>query len=118
VGPVVPRSPDRGTWPDRRAPRGSGRPAVGLSGPVGRPGHNTGPDHNTGSSEALVEPMPTPALFARLAVQHLGQRPLRAVLLALAVAVGGGALFSAAVLRRAIQDSMGVSLSRLGADLM
>jgi putative ABC transport system permease protein len=62
--------------------------------------------------------MHTPALFARLAVQHLGQRPLRAVLLALAVAVGGGALFSAAVLRRAIQDSMGVSLNRLGADLM
>jgi putative ABC transport system permease protein len=62
--------------------------------------------------------MHTRALFARLAVQHLGQRPFRAVLLALAVAVGGGALFSAAVLRRAIQDSMGVSLNRLGADLM
>jgi putative ABC transport system permease protein len=57
-------------------------------------------------------------LFLRLAVQHLGHRPLRAVLLALAVAVGGGALFSASVLRQAIQNSMAVSLDRMGADLM
>jgi putative ABC transport system permease protein len=58
------------------------------------------------------------SLFVRLAVQHLGHRPVRSVLLALAVAVGGGAVFSASVLRQAIQDSMGVSLDRMGADLM
>jgi putative ABC transport system permease protein len=61
----------------------------------------------------------TPAsLFVRLAVQHLGRRPVRTALLALAVAVGGGALFTASVLRQAIQDSMAASLDRLGADLM
>jgi len=61
----------------------------------------------------------TPAsLFVRLAVQHLGHRPVRTVLLALAVAVGGGAVFIASVLRQAIQQSMSVSLDRLGADLM
>lgn len=62
--------------------------------------------------------MTPPSLFLRLAVQHLGHRPVRTLLLALAVAVGGGALFCASVLRQAIQQSMGVSLDRLGADLM
>jgi putative ABC transport system permease protein len=57
-------------------------------------------------------------LFLRLAVQHLGHRPVRTLLLALAVAVGGGAVFAASTLRQAIQHSMGVSLNRLGADLM
>jgi putative ABC transport system permease protein len=58
------------------------------------------------------------SLFVRLAVQHLGHRPVRTALLALAVAVGGGAVFTGSVLRQAIQDSTGVSLNRLGADLM
>jgi putative ABC transport system permease protein len=58
------------------------------------------------------------SLFVRLAVQHLGHRPVRTVLLVLAVAVGGGAVFTGSVLCQAIQDSMGVSLNRLGADLM
>ncbi len=58
------------------------------------------------------------SLFLRLAVQHLGRRPIRTLLLALAVAVGGGAIFSASALRQSIQDSMSVSLDRLGADLM
>jgi putative ABC transport system permease protein len=58
------------------------------------------------------------SLFVRLAVQHLRRRPVRSTLLALVVAVGGGAVFSASVLRQAIQDSMGVSLDRMGADLM
>ena len=61
----------------------------------------------------------TPAsLFVRLAVQHMGRRPVRTALLALAVAVGGGAVFTGAVLWQAIQDSMGTSLDRLGADVM
>jgi putative ABC transport system permease protein len=62
--------------------------------------------------------MTPPSLFVRLAVQQLGHRPGRLALLALAVAVGGGALFSAAVLRRALHASMGTSLDRMGADLM
>jgi hypothetical protein len=57
-------------------------------------------------------------LLPRLAIQGLGRRPWRAALLALAVAVGGASIFAAAVLRRAIQDSVGTSLDRLGADLM
>jgi putative ABC transport system permease protein len=40
------------------------------------------------------------------------------VVLALAVAVGGGAVFTAAVLRRVIHMSMEVSLDRMGADLL
>jgi putative ABC transport system permease protein len=58
------------------------------------------------------------SLFLRLAVQHLGHRLIRTVLFALAVAVGGGTVFSSAVLRQAIQDSLGTSLDRLGADLL
>jgi putative ABC transport system permease protein len=58
------------------------------------------------------------SLFVRLAVQHLRQRPVRTLLLAVAVAVGGGATFGAAVLRQAVQDSLGTSLDRLGADLL
>lgn len=57
-------------------------------------------------------------LFLRLAIQGLGHRPLRAALLALAVAVGGASVFTATVLRQAIQESAGTSLDRLGADLM
>ncbi|AGA25846.1 ABC transporter permease [Singulisphaera acidiphila] len=57
-------------------------------------------------------------LFFRLAIQGLGHRPVRAALLALAVAVGGASVFTATVLCRAIQVSMGTSLDRLGADLM
>jgi putative ABC transport system permease protein len=62
--------------------------------------------------------MPPPSLFVRLAVQQLRHRPARLALLALAVAVGGGTVFSAAVLRRALHASMGTSLDRMGADLM
>lgn len=61
---------------------------------------------------------PSPRLFLRLAVQGLGRRPLRAALLAAAVALGGASVFTAAVLRRAVQESVGTSLDRLGADLM
>jgi putative ABC transport system permease protein len=57
-------------------------------------------------------------LFLRLAVQGLGRRPLRAILLSLAVAVGGASLFAATVLHKAIDESVGASLDRLGADLL
>ena len=58
------------------------------------------------------------SLFLRMAAQDLGHRPVRAALLALAVAAGGGAIFTATVLRRAIRESMVISLDRMGADLM
>jgi putative ABC transport system permease protein len=57
-------------------------------------------------------------LFSRLAVQNLGRRPVRAALLALTVAVGVAAVFTAVTLRRAIQASMSVGFSRMGADLL
>jgi putative ABC transport system permease protein len=58
------------------------------------------------------------SLFVRLAVQHLGHRPVRTALLALAVAVGGSAVFGASALRQAIQSGLTTSLDRLGADLV
>jgi putative ABC transport system permease protein len=57
-------------------------------------------------------------LFSRLAVQNLARRPARTALLALTVAVGVAAVFSAVTLRRAIQSSMAVGFSRMGADLL
>ncbi len=62
--------------------------------------------------------MRSPSLSLRLAVQDLGHRRGRAALLALAVAVGGGAVFTATALRRAIGDGLRQSLDRMGADLM
>lgn len=57
-------------------------------------------------------------LFGRLAVQNLGRRPARTAMLALTVAVGVAAVFTAVTLRRAIEDSMAVGFSRMGADLL
>src|SRR5262249_8217732 len=58
------------------------------------------------------------SLFFRLAVQHLGHRPVRSALLVLAVAVAGCAVVSASGLGESIRKSMEVSLERMGADLM
>jgi putative ABC transport system permease protein len=57
-------------------------------------------------------------LFSRLAVQNLGRRPVRSTMLALMVAVGVAAVFTAVILRGIIQDSMAVGFSRMGADLI
>ncbi|MFO0879476.1 MAG: ABC transporter permease [Gemmataceae bacterium] len=57
-------------------------------------------------------------LFLRLAVQQLGHRPSRAFLLALAVMLGGAALFLAVALHLAVRHSLDTSLNRMGADLM
>src|SRR6516225_7272531 len=57
-------------------------------------------------------------LFSRLAVQNLGRRPVRTILLALIVSVGVAALFTTVILRAIIQDSMAVGFSRMGADLI
>lgn len=57
-------------------------------------------------------------LLGRLAVQNLGRRPARTVLLVLAVALGSGAAFTSLTVARGIQASMDAGFSRMGADLL
>lgn len=57
-------------------------------------------------------------LIGRLAVQNLGRRPSRTVLLVLAVALGSGAVFATLTVARGIQASMDAGFSRMGADLI
>ena len=59
-----------------------------------------------------------PRLFVRLAVQSLARRPGRAFLLAATVAVAVGAILATGVVRRAVQDSLTLGVSRMGADLL
>lgn len=56
--------------------------------------------------------------FLRLAVQNLGCRPVRTTLLGAAVAISVGAVFATVVLRQAIQDSLTLGFSRMGADVL
>lgn len=57
-------------------------------------------------------------LLASLALQNLGRRRGRTLLLVLAVAVGSGVVFTGAALMRSIEASVSVGFARLGADLM
>ena len=57
-------------------------------------------------------------LLANLALQNLGRRKARSLLLIAAVAVGSGVVFTGATLMRSIDDSMAVGFTRLGADMM
>jgi putative ABC transport system permease protein len=57
-------------------------------------------------------------LYLRLALQNLGRRRLRTILLVLAVAIGSGAVFGALTLLYGIQRSMNAGFRRLGADLL
>jgi putative ABC transport system permease protein len=57
-------------------------------------------------------------LLANLALQNLGRRKARSLLLIAAVAIGSGVVFTGATLMRSIDDSMAVGFARLGADLM
>ena len=57
-------------------------------------------------------------LYVRLALQDLGRRRTRTLLLALAVALGSGAVFGALTLLRGIERSMTAGFHRLGADLL
>ena len=57
-------------------------------------------------------------LLANLALQNLGRRKARTLLLIAAVAVGSGALFAGATLMSSIERSMAVGFTRMGADLM
>jgi putative ABC transport system permease protein len=54
----------------------------------------------------------------RLALQNLGRRRERTLLLLLAVAICSGAVFTGAVLMQSIENSMDVGFTRLGADLL
>lgn len=57
-------------------------------------------------------------MLGSLALQNLGRRKARTLLLVLAVAIGGGVVFTSAVLMRSIERSMAVGFTRLGADLL
>jgi putative ABC transport system permease protein len=57
-------------------------------------------------------------LYLRLALQNLGRRRMRTILLVLAVALGSGAVFGALTLLRGIERSLTAGFHRLGADLL
>lgn len=57
-------------------------------------------------------------LLASLALQSLGRRKARSLLLIMAVAVASGVVFTGATLMRSIDSSMAVGFTRLGADIM
>jgi putative ABC transport system permease protein len=57
-------------------------------------------------------------LLTRLALQNLGRRTGRTVLLLMAVAICTGAIFTGVVLLRSIEGSMAVGFTRLGADML
>ncbi|WP_422009467.1 ABC transporter permease [Reyranella sp.] len=57
-------------------------------------------------------------MLASLALQNLGRRKARSLLLIMAVAVASGVVFTGATLMRSIDSSMAVGFTRLGADMM
>ena len=57
-------------------------------------------------------------LLLSLALQNLGRRKARSLLLIAAVALGSGVVFTGAVLMQSIDRSMSVGFTRLGADMM
>ena len=57
-------------------------------------------------------------LLGSLALQNLGRRKARTLLLLAAVAICSGAVFTGAVLMRSIETSMAVGFTRLGADML
>jgi len=57
-------------------------------------------------------------LLLSLALQNLGRRKARSLLLIAAVALGSGVVFTGAVLMQSIDRSMAVGFTRLGADMM
>jgi putative ABC transport system permease protein len=57
-------------------------------------------------------------LLGRLALQNLGRRKARSLLLMAAVAIGTGVIFTGVVLMRSIDASMALGFTRMGADLL
>ena len=64
------------------------------------------------------EPRALRWLLGRLALQNLGRRKARSLLLMAAVAIGTGVIFTGATLMRSIDASMALGFTRMGADLM
>ena len=60
----------------------------------------------------------TRVLLGRLALQNLGRRTARTLLVLAAIAVCSGAMFAGTVLMRSIENSMEVGFTRLGADML
>src|SRR3979411_1205407 len=75
-------------------------------------------------SETIREKMPAPEaagmrfLLGSLALQNLGRRKARTLLLLAAVAICSGAVCPGAVLLRSIAGSMDLGFTRLGADML
>ena len=57
-------------------------------------------------------------LLLSLALQNLGRRKARTLLLIAAVAIGSGVVFTGATLMQSIDRSMAVGFTRMGADMM
>jgi putative ABC transport system permease protein len=57
-------------------------------------------------------------LLVSLALQNLGRRKARSLLLVAAVTLGSGVVFTGAILMRSIDRSMEVGFTRMGADMM
>jgi putative ABC transport system permease protein len=57
-------------------------------------------------------------MLASVALQNLGRREARTLLLLAAVAICSGAVFTGTVLMRSIESSMAVGFTRLGADML
>jgi len=57
-------------------------------------------------------------LLGSLALQNLGRRKARSLLLIAAVAIGSGVVFTGATLMRSIDTSMALGFTRMGADMM
>ena len=57
-------------------------------------------------------------LLTSLALQNLGRRKARTLLLLAAVAICSGAIFTGAVLMQSIESSMWIGFTRLGADML
>jgi putative ABC transport system permease protein len=57
-------------------------------------------------------------LLGSLALQNLGRRKARSLLLIAAVAIGSGVVFTGATLMRSIDTSMTLGFTRMGADMM
>jgi putative ABC transport system permease protein len=65
-----------------------------------------------------AEQRPLRWLLGRLALQNLGRRKARSLLLMAAVAIGTGVIFTGATLMRSIDASMALGFTRMGADLL
>ena len=57
-------------------------------------------------------------LLISLALQNLGRRKARSLLLIAAVAIGSAVVFTGATLMQSIDRSMSVGFTRMGADMM